>query len=114
MYIGGARMTTMYPMSIIMDGMGINFTCVSYAGNIDFGATIDPALFVQPWAIIDGLHTALEQYLALTERKKPGAKRAAARKKAPAEKRSAASKKASPGTAAKAKRKRGKRGVKAS
>ncbi len=77
MYIGGARMATMYPMSIISPGMGINFTCVSYAGNVDFGVTIEPELFPQPWAIIDGLRRALDEYLALVE---PKRKRAARKK----------------------------------
>ena len=44
MYIGGARMTAMYPMSIIFPGSGINVTCISYADNFHFGITIDPEL----------------------------------------------------------------------
>ena len=79
MYIAGVRMETMYPMSIITDGIGINFTCVSYADNVDFGVTIEPDLVSGPWAIIDGLDTALREYLALIP-KRPRPKRTATRR----------------------------------
>ncbi|MEH6583275.1 MAG: wax ester/triacylglycerol synthase family O-acyltransferase [Halioglobus sp.] len=65
MYIAGVRMETMYPMSIITPGLGINFTCVSYADHVDFGVTIEPELVPQPWDIINGLGAALQEYLAL-------------------------------------------------
>ena len=65
MYMGGARMCSVYPMSIINPGSGINVTCISYADNFDFGVTIDPEMFPNPWRIIDGLHEALGEYLAL-------------------------------------------------
>jgi diacylglycerol O-acyltransferase len=65
MYIAGARLETMYPMSIITPGMGINFTCVSYADQVDVGVTIEPELIPDPWEIIDGLGSALEEYLGL-------------------------------------------------
>ncbi len=49
MYIAGARLETMYPMSIITPGMGINFTCVSYVDQVDVGVTIEPQLVPDPW-----------------------------------------------------------------
>jgi len=64
-YIGGARITDMYPLSIISPGGGINVTSISYAGKVEFGITIDPTLVPEPWTIIDGLHSALADYLAL-------------------------------------------------
>lgn len=69
MYIAGVRMETMYPMSIITPGLGINFTCVSYADHVDFGVTIEPELVPQPWDIIDGLGVALQEYLTLAREK---------------------------------------------
>jgi WS/DGAT/MGAT family acyltransferase len=65
MYIAGARLDTMFPMSIITQGMGINFTCVSYIDQVDVGVTIEPKLVPDPWLIIDGLHRALDNYLSL-------------------------------------------------
>jgi len=69
MYIAGARLETMYPMSIITPGMGINFTCVSYVDQVDVGVTIAPQLVTDPWTIIDGLDSALREYLRLAKKK---------------------------------------------
>jgi WS/DGAT/MGAT family acyltransferase len=63
MYVGGARMTAIYPMSIIAPGNGINVTCISYLNEIDFGLTIEPKAFPDPWLLIDGLTETLEEYL---------------------------------------------------
>jgi WS/DGAT/MGAT family acyltransferase len=65
MYIAGARLETMYPMSIITPGMAVNFTCVSYSEQVDIGVTIEPQLVPEPWAIIDGLHRAIKEYKGL-------------------------------------------------
>ncbi len=81
MYIAGARMETMYPMSIITHGLGINITCVSYADNVDFGIAVAPDLVPRPWDIVDGIGEALAEYLLLakqstaTSRRKPRAKK---------------------------------------
>lgn len=37
LYLGGARMNGMYPISSIAAGMGLNVTLASYAGSMDFG-----------------------------------------------------------------------------
>jgi len=37
LYLNGARMTGMYPVSSIAAGMGMNVTLASYAGSMDFG-----------------------------------------------------------------------------
>jgi diacylglycerol O-acyltransferase len=68
MYIAGARLETMYPMSIITPGLCINFTCVSYVDQVDVGVTIEPQLVPDPWAIIDGLDSALREYLRLAKK----------------------------------------------
>ena len=80
MYVAGARLDTMYPMSIITPGMGINFTCVSYVDQVDVGVAIEPQLVPDPWHIIDGLQRALDQYLGLAGKRKTV--KTAARKKA--------------------------------
>jgi hypothetical protein len=80
MYVAGARLDTMYPMSIITPGMGINFTCVSYVEQVDVGVAIEPQLVPDPWRIIDGLQLALDQYLGLAGKRKTV--KTAARKKA--------------------------------
>ncbi len=39
MYWNGARMDGSYPASIVMDGMALNITLVTYDKNVDFGIT---------------------------------------------------------------------------
>jgi diacylglycerol O-acyltransferase len=39
MYWNGARMDGSYPASIVMDGMALNITLVTYDQNVDFGIT---------------------------------------------------------------------------
>lgn len=65
MYLAGARVDAMYPMSLLANGMGLNFTCVSYVDNIDFGITYDVDLLPDPWRIADGLREALAEYLQI-------------------------------------------------
>jgi diacylglycerol O-acyltransferase / wax synthase len=69
MYIGGARTSAMYPMSIIAPGGGINVTCISYMGNVDFGVTLEPKVFPDPWRLIGGLQEALAEYVKLTRKR---------------------------------------------
>lgn len=64
MYTAGVRQRASYPMAILARGIGINITCVSYVDNIDFGITIEPSLFPDPWALIEGLDNTLKEYLA--------------------------------------------------
>jgi diacylglycerol O-acyltransferase / wax synthase len=65
MYIAGARLECMYPISILTSGMGLNITCVSYCDSVDFGFSLAPELFDKPWELVDGLEAALQEYLAL-------------------------------------------------
>ena len=58
----GAKIESMFPMSIIGHGLGINVTCVSYAGSLEFGLTLAPDLFPQPWDLADGLLDAAAEY----------------------------------------------------
>ena len=91
LYIAGARLEAAYPMSIITQGVAINFTCVSYVDTAGFGVTIDPELVPHPWDIISGLEAGLKEYLTLakkaTRRARAAAKKKTARKKARPKKR---------------------------
>ncbi len=76
MYIAGARLECMYPISVLTTGIGLNVTCVSYGDGVDFGFTLAPELFRAPWALVDGLEASLAEYLALI----PGKPRASRKK----------------------------------
>lgn len=39
LYLGGARLEAMYPVSVLMHGQALNITCLSYAGKLNFGFT---------------------------------------------------------------------------
>ena len=39
MYLAGARLEAMYPVSVLQHGQALNITCVSYAGRLNFGYT---------------------------------------------------------------------------
>ncbi len=65
MYLAGARIEAMYPISLLANGIGLNFTCVSYVDHIDFGITHDQELVPDAWQIAEGLHDAAREYLRL-------------------------------------------------
>ena len=39
LYLGGAKLEAMYPVSVLTHGQALNITCVSYAGWLNFGFT---------------------------------------------------------------------------
>jgi WS/DGAT/MGAT family acyltransferase len=86
MYMAAARMEKMYPMSILTTGIGINFTCISYEDNMDFGIVVEPDLVPGQETLATGLEAALEEYLALSRPKTATRRKKVAkpRKKSPA------------------------------
>jgi len=60
-YLAGGRIEATYPVSIIMPGMGLNITVISYVDRVDFGFTVDPDLVPDPWYLSDGIPIALEE-----------------------------------------------------
>lgn len=82
LYIAGAKLDKMYPVSILTEGIGINITCISYLHEMDFGITVDPDIVPDYAQLSDGLHAALKEYVALCkpprQRKAPAKKNAAA------------------------------------
>lgn len=67
LYMAGARVLSMYPMSIIAPGGALNVTCISYGDDIDFGFTIDPEVVTDPWRLVDGLRDELRVLSAIRE-----------------------------------------------
>lgn len=70
LYVAGAKVTAMYPMSILGPGVGLNITCISYLDEIDFGLTIEPRAFGEPWQLMGAIEDALATYVALLPRAK--------------------------------------------
>jgi diacylglycerol O-acyltransferase len=67
LYMAGARIVSIMPLSMLTVGQGLNFTVVSYCDHIDVGILVDPELVPDPWALADYLPTALEELEAAAE-----------------------------------------------
>ncbi len=63
LYFAGARITGMYPGSVIVEGMGLNITVLSYMDRIDIGLTSDPELVPDLWHMAELLPAALEELM---------------------------------------------------
>ncbi len=62
LYSNGARMLGIYPLSTIVDGVGLNMTLMSYNGNLDFGLVADREMVPDVWSLIDYLGEELETF----------------------------------------------------
>ena len=68
LYLAGARLEAIYPVSAIMDGVGLNLTVLSYCGGMDFGVVVDRDISDDPWSLADALAEAQRELLALVPR----------------------------------------------
>ena len=53
MYLGGARQRAQFPVSGVLDGIGINITVMSYQDSLEFGIVVDREQLDDPWPILD-------------------------------------------------------------
>jgi hypothetical protein len=65
MFLAGARLEAQYPVSAIIDGVGINITVLSYRDQLDFGIVVDREMVDDAWDLIGRLKLAHEELLAL-------------------------------------------------
>jgi diacylglycerol O-acyltransferase / wax synthase len=63
LYVAGARVTGVYPTSVVMFNMGINFTAISSEDQVDIGVTVDPDLVPDAWLVANAIPTALEELM---------------------------------------------------
>jgi diacylglycerol O-acyltransferase / wax synthase len=73
LYTCGARVTGIYSSSVILEGMGVNITVLSYIDRIDFGIHVDPDLVPDAWQIADGIPEALAELLKASKLGEPTA-----------------------------------------
>jgi diacylglycerol O-acyltransferase len=62
-YSCGAEVTGIFPCSVIMEGMGINVTVISYMDRVDVGFHVDPDLVPDPWAVADFVPRELDELM---------------------------------------------------
>jgi WS/DGAT/MGAT family acyltransferase len=82
LYSAGAQLEHFYPVSTLVDGQGLNMTVQSYNGNLDFGFVSDRDLVPDLWVMVDLLHEAMAELLALARGVGATPKQAPARKEA--------------------------------
>jgi diacylglycerol O-acyltransferase / wax synthase len=61
LYCAGAQMQANFPVSVVVDGVGLNMTVMSYRDHVDFGIIADRDQVDDVWALMDGLAAALEE-----------------------------------------------------
>jgi WS/DGAT/MGAT family acyltransferase len=67
LYFCGARVTGIFPCSVIIEGMGVNVTVLSYGARLDFGIHVDPDLVPDPWVIANGVPGALAELMTASD-----------------------------------------------
>ena len=82
LFIAGAKLEAHYPVSVVVDGVGLNITVMSYLDHLDFGIVADRDQVADTWALMDRLAHSLHELTeaVLGKAGKRRAKRAAAEK----------------------------------
>jgi diacylglycerol O-acyltransferase / wax synthase len=66
LYCAGAELLSNYPVSVIVDGVGLNITVVSYKDRVDVGIVGDREQIDDAWAFLEGAAHALRELEALS------------------------------------------------
>ncbi len=61
LYLAGAELVANYPVSVIMDGVGLNITVLSYRDHLDFGIIADREQLDDGWPLMRKLAEALDE-----------------------------------------------------
>ena len=61
LYCAGAQLQANYPVSVIVDGVGLNITVLSYRDHLDFGIVVDREQIADAWPLMQGLAAALRE-----------------------------------------------------
>ncbi|MEV0586518.1 wax ester/triacylglycerol synthase family O-acyltransferase [Nonomuraea sp. NPDC050310] len=68
LYLCGARVLSYFPISVLTDlGGGVNITCFSYDGMLDFGLVSCPTRVPEPEGLLGHLHSAMKELVTLEE-----------------------------------------------
>jgi WS/DGAT/MGAT family acyltransferase len=65
LYLAGARVEALFPVSGVMHGVGVNITVMSYCGGLDFGIVADRDLVDDAWPLAAALAEAQAELVAL-------------------------------------------------
>ena len=70
LFLAGARLEAQYPVSLIMDGVGLNITVLSYRDALDVGVVGDRDLVPDAWSMIAHLEAELAELRGLVGRRR--------------------------------------------
>ena len=59
LYLAGAKLVANYPVSVIIDGVGLNITCLSYMDHVDFGIVVDRDMIDDAWPLMNAVRSGL-------------------------------------------------------
>jgi WS/DGAT/MGAT family acyltransferase len=60
LFLAGAQLLAQYPVSLIMDGVGLNLTVFSYRDALDLGVVCDRDMAPDAWPLIDHIEAELD------------------------------------------------------
>jgi diacylglycerol O-acyltransferase len=61
LYCAGAQLQAAFPVSVIVDGVGLNITVLSYQDHIDIGIVADADQVDDTWSMVEGIELALDE-----------------------------------------------------
>jgi hypothetical protein len=61
LYCAGAQLQANYPVSAVLDGVGLNITVLSYRDHVDFGIVGDRQQVDDTWSLVEGAQRALHE-----------------------------------------------------
>jgi diacylglycerol O-acyltransferase len=64
LYIAGARLESHYPVSAVVDGVGLNITVMSYLDHLDFGIVADRDQIADVWPLLRAAQHAVDELAA--------------------------------------------------
>ena len=67
LYLAGAQMQGIYPVSAIYDGLGLNVTVFSYRDDLQFGLVADREMVDDIWGMMQDFHDEMDELTALLE-----------------------------------------------
>jgi len=75
LYCAGAQLQANFPVSVVIDGVGLNMTVMSYRDHVDFGIIADRDQVDDAWALMDGTAAALDELETVICGKRPATAR---------------------------------------
>src|SRR5215216_3252305 len=61
LFLAGAKLEAHYPVSVVVDGVGLNITVMSYLDHLDFGIVADRDQVDDVWTLMERLSRALDE-----------------------------------------------------